>query len=557
MAPAPGVLFDAALWTPAIEKYSAVTQLSVALYGIDGERVVEPSPATNLLGFFDLHRFDPGMYNRCARRCLDQTGDQPAVVIEDAYGLAVVGTPLVLDGAVVGAAVAGYVFVEFCQSEGIRRLARAAAVSFSELWALARQQHPIPARRLILYGELLRVLGDTLLRENDRTRKHEETAGQLTEALAAKDQFLAVLSHELRTPLTPILGWARMLKTGASSAGQIGRAAEVIERNALLQLRLVEDLLELNRAAQGKLALELSVQCLNDVIRAALEAVADTALKCNIGLEFTEGPERLCVQGDGDRLQQLFRNILVNSLKFTPAGGTIAVTLETEGERGVVSIRDSGRGIAPEFLPFVFDLFKQQEEGTRRTHGGLGIGLALVKALTEAHGGTVAIASAGLGHGTIVTIRLPLVANPGIAPAASESDDLAEPRELHGLRILIVEDIDDTREAMCATLERLGAEVTSATNGTEALERLASEPADLVLCDLNMPRMDGFEFLRALRGVECDTHYPVIAVSGLAGSADHRRTSEAGFEAHVDKPFDDTRLLTAIGEVMSRRRTVH
>jgi signal transduction histidine kinase/ActR/RegA family two-component response regulator len=554
MSAAPGVLFDAALWRPAIEKYSAVTHLSVALYGIDGARVAEPAPATSLLAFFDRHRFDPGLFERCARRCLDHTGEHPAVVVEDAYSLGVVGTPLVLDGAIVGAAVAGYVFVEFCQSEGVGRLSRAAAVSFAELWALARQQHPIPARRLVLYGELLRVLGDTLLRENDRTRKHEETAGQLTEALAAKNQFLAVLSHELRTPLTPILGWARMLKTGASAA-QIGRAAEVIERNALLQLRLVEDLLELNRAAQGKLTLELSVQCLGDAVRAAIDAVADTALKSNIGLEFTDAASRLCVQGDGDRLQQLFRNILVNALKFTPAGGTIGVTLSSEGERGVVTIRDSGRGIAPEFLPFVFDLFKQQEGGTRRTHGGLGIGLALVKALTEAHGGTVAVASAGLDHGTVVTIRLPLVADPGIASAPNESDDLRGLRELHGLRILIVEDIDDTREAMCATLERLGAEVTAATDGTDALKRLAIEPADLVLCDLNMPRMDGFEFLRALRGVERDTHHPVIAVSGLASSADHRRTSEAGFEAHVDKPFDDTRLLTAIGEVMSRRRT--
>jgi signal transduction histidine kinase/ActR/RegA family two-component response regulator len=549
MAPA-NTLFDVAVWRPALEKYGAVTQLSVALYGVDGQRMCGPVPATPLLAVFDEHGYDPGVFARCAQRCLAATERPPAVVVEESYGLAVVGAPLQLDEEVVGVAVAGYAFVEFCQSETIARLAREAGVPFRHLWDLARRQQPVPARRLVLHGELLQVLGDTLLRENAETRRNEEIALQLREALGAKDRFLAVLSHELRTPLTPILGWARMLRTG-TDPNRIPRAAEVIERNALLQVRLVEDLLELNRANQGKLALELNVHCLGDVVRAALEAVAETALKKDVTLEFIGGARDLCVHADEDRLQQVFRNILLNSLKFTPAGGAVTITLTEEGDHGTVHVRDTGQGIAPQFLPLVFDMFRQEQEGANRMHGGLGIGLALVKMLTEAHGGTVTVASEGVGHGTDVMIRLPLMMDPIVV---RESLEQRGRRELAGLRILVVEDVDDACEAICLTLERLGAEVLTATDGTEALERLAAEHVDLVLSDLRMPRMDGFEFMRALRRMEGHANQPVIAVSGLAGSADHRRTHEAGFEGHIDKPFDDGRLLAAIDEVMARRR---
>jgi signal transduction histidine kinase/ActR/RegA family two-component response regulator len=543
-------LFDVAVWRPALEKYGAVTRLSVALYGVNGQRVSEPAPATSLRTAFDQRGYDPGLFAKCVQRCLAETEGPPAVVVEESYGVAVVGTPLLLAGEVVGVAAAGYALVDFCKSEVIARLAREAGMPFRHLWGLARQQQPVPQRRLVLYGELLQVVGDTLLRENDRTRQYEETAAKLTEALAAKDQFLAVLSHELRTPLTPILGWARMLRTGTDPT-RIPRAAEVIERNALLQVRLVEDLLELNRATQGKLALDLNLTCLGDVVRAALEAVADTALKKDVVLEFVDSAGLLCVLADEDRLQQVFRNVLVNALKFTPGGGAINVTLTAEDQLGVVHVRDTGLGIAPEFLPSVFDMFRQEDESTRRVHGGLGIGLALVRILTEAHGGTVTVASEGTGRGAEVTIRLPLIPEPSVAPAPLKPTGL---RALDGLRILVVEDIDDACEAICVTLERLGAEVLIAKDGVEALARLAANPVDLVLSDLRMPRMDGFEFMQALRRMKGYTRQPVIAITGLAGNSDHRRTHEAGFEGHIDKPFDDVRLLAAIGEAMARHR---
>ncbi|MFN2431400.1 MAG: ATP-binding protein [Gemmatimonadota bacterium] len=554
--PAAGkTLFGSDLWRPTLEKFSDVTHLTVELYGIE-ERVpwgpVQPTP---LFGIFEEHAWDPRLFAECARRCLAQAGGaRPAVTVAQAHGLAVVGTSLVLGGEIVGAAVGGYVFVDFPNAPRLKRLAREAGVPFQRLWEVARRQPPVPERRLALHGELLQVLGDALLRENERTRQYEDAVERLEIASAAKDEFLAVLSHELRTPLTPIVTWSRILRLSGDAA-DVQRAADVIEQNALLQVRLVEDLLDLNRVTLGKVALDLEIHDLREVLAAARQAISHDADKKGLRLE-TEAGEPLPVEGDVARLQQVFGNVLSNALKFTPPGGTIHVRAARVDGDAVIRVRDTGEGIAPEFLPFVFDMFRQQEEGTRRKHSGLGIGLALAKRLTERHGGTIAIASPGKGRGTELTVRLPLAAqSPDHATDSSPGTGSRSP--FQGLSILVVEDMADTRETVAILLQILGAEVLLACDGREALEMLKEASPHVVLCDLRMPLMDGFEFIRELHRTPDRAELPVIAMSGLISLSDRERTRDAGFEGHVAKPFDEDSLVSAVGAVMGSRRSAH
>jgi signal transduction histidine kinase/ActR/RegA family two-component response regulator len=545
-------LFETEVWTPALDKYAAVTRLTVALYDRAGRLVVGPVNTTPLYDLFaDERRSVP--YADGLERCLARADRRVQIIGANSDLFGVVCVPLVLNSETVGAAMAGYGLLNFPHSDALERFARQVRISTDRAWEIIRQATPVTKRAFIVQGELLQIFGDTLLRETYRTHQYEETAAELKAAGADKDEFLAVLSHELRTPLTPILGWARILSDDSHGA-PIMRAAQSIERNARLQLRLVDDLLELTRVARGKVTLDLKVQDLDDAVQTALGEIHQVAQQQHVTLRRVAGDGSLAVRADADRLQQILRNVFSNAVKFTPSGGTIETLVTRDGRDGVVRIRDNGQGIAADFLPFVFDMFRQQEKGTTRGDRGLGIGLALVKRLTELQDGTVRVDSAGPGTGTEVTLRFPLVLESARAESVPKPQRQNGLRALEGLRILLVEDNEDSRDAIEMMLEYLGAKVSLAGDGVEALAAVDRHDPDIVLCDLRMPRMDGFEFIGQVHAVAGHADLPVIAISGLTSTDDRRRTQAAGFEGHISKPLDDLALAAAVSSVIASRR---
>lgn len=546
-------LFGSDLWEPALDKYAAATGLSVELFGTDGQMVHGSQHLTPLAALFREYRFEPGLFADCAARCLRQAADRPAVALAESHGLAVVGTSLVLEGMIVGAAVAGYALTQFSQVTSVQRWASSAGIPFERLWNILRGQPPVPERRLMLHGELLQVLGDALLRENYRTRQYEDAVAKLQAADAAKDEFLAILSHELRTPLAPIAGWASVLKQSTDLA-QVHRAAEAIERNAFIESRLIDDLLDVSRIVRGSLRLDFEILELPALVRAAVETSSAEIERKALRFEVADAGEPLFVEGDAGRLAQVFRNVVSNAVKFTPAGGSIRVALRREADCAQVVVADSGVGISPDFLPSVFDIFRQQEQGTRREYQGLGIGLSLVKKLVELHKGTVSVASAGAGLGTEVTVSIPLAAETPALEAPPSAG--AEPSTLAGLSILVVEDSDDTRESMKDLLQLLGLRVAVARDGREALDMIGGIDPDVVLCDLRMPRMDGYEFIRELQRADSPVHPPVVAVSSFVNAADRQRAREAGFAGHIRKPFDQAALVAGVGAALASAAAV-
>jgi signal transduction histidine kinase/ActR/RegA family two-component response regulator len=545
-------LFDARVWRPALTKFGAVTHLTVTIFDAQTRtRCCDPEIPTSLFELFQNHDFTPGIMLECARACLSQDRERATPVVRESYGFAAVGAPLVLEGEIVGAAVGGYALVDFCQSTTIAALARQAGIPFRTLWALAQQQQPIPVRRLTLHGELLQVLGETILRESHRTHQYEETAARLATEASIKDEFLAVLSHELRMPLTPILGWVRILEETGDNPSSRAKAAQSIKRNALLQIKLVDDLLDLNRVARDKIALDVAVHDLSDLMRSTIDTVSESSAAKHIEVDLLESTTGLHVEGDAGRLQQVFGNVLSNAIKFTPAEGYVHVTVDREDDSAVVRFSDTGEGIPSAFLPHVFDMFRQQEEGTRRRHSGLGIGLALVKRLVEMHKGRVEIESGGTGLGTRVTIRLPLSNGAGHSDRPGQTDIAG--RTLTTLIILVIEDTEDALEATRAMLEMLGAQVMVARNGQEALDILDGAHVDLVLCDLRMPSMDGFEFLHELSRMAGAAAPPVVAMTGLVSVGDRERARAAGFAGHLKKPFDDAALVSAVRSALDAR----
>jgi signal transduction histidine kinase len=380
-------------------------------------------------------------------------------------------------------------------------------------------------------------------------------------ASRVKDEFLATISHELRTPLNAILGWSQVLYEGRLKNDQTGlqKGLEAISRNARMQAKIIEDLLDMSGIASGKLRLTVEPVSLPAVIDAAIGTVAPAANAKGIRVAAvvdTCVPE---VNGDPQRLQQIVWNLLTNAVKFTPPGGRIEVVLRQSGSHAHVSVSDTGEGIADEFLPYVFGRFSQADGSTTRRHFGLGLGLAIVKQLTEMHGGRVAVQSAGVGKGSTFIVSLPLplvqvrVPDNGTALQV-EPVRRTIPTSLGGIKVLVVDDDPDARELASRVLEDYQAQVRTAASGPEALEMLATYRPDVLLGDINMPGMDGYALIRQIRALadSAARSIPAAAVTALARQEDRVRALLAGYQMHVTKPLDPAELAAAVATLAGR-----
>ena len=391
-------------------------------------------------------------------------------------------------------------------------------------------------------------------------RTVEERTHELREANRIKDEFLATLSHELRTPLNSMFGWIHLLREGALDKETAERAIRTIERNTRSLAEIISDLLEVSMIITGKLKLDVYQIELGPVIEAALEAVRPAIAAKDIDLRLSIDSPVGEVLGDANRLQQVVWNLLSNSIKFTPVGGRIEVKLEEVGADARITVTDNGAGISEDFLPYVFDRFRQADSTFARKHGGLGLGLAIVRHLVELHGGTVYADSAGEGNGATFAATFPLLES--VDPARVKDGSTAALRPvgtLDGLRVLIVDDEAEARELLSTILEQRGAEVTTAASAAEALNCLQGNGRlpDVLVSDLGMPREDGFELIRKVRTLEPERggRIPAIALTAYARSEDRARALAAGYEMHVSKPVEPAQLSNALGDLVRRTRS--
>jgi PAS domain S-box-containing protein len=377
-----------------------------------------------------------------------------------------------------------------------------------------------------------------------------------SEANRAKDEFLATLSHEIRTPLNAVLGWTRMLRAGAIAPGRIPRAFEVIERNAEAQLRLVEDMLDLSRIITGNLRLDVQPVEVSQTIAAAVETVMPAARAKEITIAI-DADKQAVIAGDPARLQQVVWNLLSNAVKFTPRGGSIAVTASADNSAVQMTVADNGEGIEPDVLPYVFDRFKQGDSGTTRTQMGLGLGLAIVRHITEMHGGRVSARSAGKGQGATFSLLFPTAADQErvarSAAAAPARFGSPAAQALAGIRALVVDDDPDARELLTVLLEARGVQVRTAASAAEGLALFDREPPDIVLSDLVMPDRDGHDFIRSVRARSAAAGglVPAIAISAYAGAA---ASARSGYQVHLNKPIDPSALYSAIERLALEHR---
>jgi PAS domain S-box-containing protein len=421
---------------------------------------------------------------------------------------------------------------------------------------------PMLDERGVLLGAVYVVtdVSDRKSAEEERGRllsRETEARREAEAANRAKDEFLATLSHELRSPLNAMLGWCRMLRGKTLDEAGTERALETIERNVRLQTQLIDDLLDVSRIITGKLSLAVRPVDLPAVIEAALESVESAARAKGIRLEPMLHPAIPPILGDPGRLQQILWNLLSNAVKFTPSGGRVFVRLDRTASHARITVRDTGQGIHPSFLPYVFDRFRQAETSAARSHGGLGLGLAIVRHLVELHGGTVEAQSEGEGSGATFTVLLPF--QPPMPDSrwaerhlvSVQGESLAT---LEGIAVLIVDDDGDTRALLRAMLERSGATVRTAGSARAALSAISSAKPDVLICDIGMPGEDGYELIRQVRELP-GTHHgsiPAVALTAYARREDVGRAIEAGYQVHLSKPVDPQALARVVFTLAGR-----
>jgi CheY-like chemotaxis protein len=390
----------------------------------------------------------------------------------------------------------------------------------------------------------------------NRLRRELETANRL------KDEFLATLSHELRTPLNAILGYARIMRLTPPADERTARAIEIVERNATALAQLVSDVLDLSRIVNGRVRLDVRACDLPSIVEQAIDVVRPAADARKIALHVDLDPAAAPVWGDPARLQQVVWNLLTNAVKFTPVGGWVRVQLARGDAQVELTVSDSGIGVEPEFVPYVFDRFRQADGGYTRMHGGLGLGLALVRHFVELHGGTVSANSEGRDKGATFGVQLPLMQaltapSPDpedTLPSAAPPDRRLVPGRLDGVTILAVDDQPDSLQLAADALRDAGAVVTAVRSAVEALEAFGRQRPDAIVADLGMPGMSGYDFIRTLRATEIDapSWTPAAALSAYARPMDRDRALAAGFQLHLTKPIDPMQLVAAIRTLLGR-----
>jgi len=387
---------------------------------------------------------------------------------------------------------------------------------------------------------------------------------QAEESSRLKEEFLATISHELRTPLSAILGWARMLRLGQLSKENAAKALDTIERNARAQAQLIDDLLDVSRIVTGKLRMDVRPSDPSSFIDAAVDAVRPAAEAKGVRMQKVMDTGLISIPGDPVRLQQVIWNLLSNAIKFTPRGGRVQIRSERVNSHLEIVVSDTGQGISPDFLPHVFDRFRQADQKTSRQHGGMGLGLAIVRHLVELHGGNVSAASDGEGKGSTFIVRLPIspiykVDSTGarVHPAARDLLPANEATErLDGLRILVVDDEPDTRDLLKQGLENCGANVRLAASAAEAVDSIVAEIPDMLISDIGMPGIDGYDLIRQIRGLPADAggKIPAVALTAYTRVEDRLQALRAGYDMHVPKPVELAELVAVAASVVRRQQ---